>query len=301
MAWWEIAASAVYAPAVTCGKISILLFYLRLSPDSTFRVIILIMIFFVTSYSICSIFTLIFGCLPVRAIYDLTVPNPKCINRNAVILALSIFNIVTDLITLVLPMRIVLPLQMPKRQKVTLIIVFLSGAFVCASAIARTVLLIPLFNSPDYTWNVVDQYVWSFIEINVGIICASIPPLKPFFSRYAPILLGGRYGSHQYKDTRSHREGTVVKLSSMENSGGGSGHKKHREDKFGATPSLMTGTIIGGFGGNDNESTEEIRFKGQNMGTLGEESSLNRGEIRIIRTTELDVQSMRRGTMERDR
>lgn len=146
---------------MTCGKISILLFYLRLSPDSTFRVIILIMIFFVTSYSICSIFTLIFGCLPVRAIYDLTVPNPKCINRNAVILALSIFNIVTDLITLVLPMRIVLPLQMPKRQKVTLIIVFLSGAFVCASAIARTVLLIPLFNSPDYTWNVVDQYVWS--------------------------------------------------------------------------------------------------------------------------------------------
>lgn len=83
--------------------------------------------FVVVSYSLCSVLTLILGCLPVRAIWDLTVKSPKCINRNAVILTLSILNIATDIVVLVLPMKIVLPLQMPRRQKIGLYAIFLSG------------------------------------------------------------------------------------------------------------------------------------------------------------------------------
>ncbi|KAL1615510.1 hypothetical protein SLS56_011798 [Neofusicoccum ribis] len=290
---WEMAASVVYAPAVACTKISILLFYRRLSPGRVFAITAQGITFFLIAYSVCSIFTLIFGCLPVRAIYDLTAPKSRCINRNAAILALSIVNIVINIVMLLLPLQILIPLHIPKRQKLALTVVFLIGAFACASSIVRTVLLIPLFKSPDFTWNVVDQYVWAFIEINTSIVCASIPPLKPLFSRYLPVVLGGQHGSDVSKKSDALREGGEgYTLSSVENSG------KIKAGIFGAKPSMMTGTIVGGRGDDDNQSTEEIRYKGHDMGTESEEQSFNAGDIRIIRTTELDVTSVYRTTTE---
>lgn len=34
--------------------------------------------------------------------------------------------------------------------------------------------------------------IWSFIEINAGVICASVPALKPFCMRYIPFIISAR-------------------------------------------------------------------------------------------------------------
>lgn len=44
-------------------------------------------------------------------------------------------------------------------------------------------------SSPDYTRDAVEQFYWCFAEVNVGILCAAAPALKPFFMRYLPALL----------------------------------------------------------------------------------------------------------------
>ncbi|KAI8933011.1 hypothetical protein NX059_009660 [Plenodomus lindquistii] len=50
--------------------------------------------------------------------------------------------------------------------------------------------LIPLLlASEDHTWDAKEHYLWAFLEVNTGIVCASIPALKPFFVRYKPGLL----------------------------------------------------------------------------------------------------------------
>ncbi|KAK7750778.1 hypothetical protein SLS62_007330 [Diatrype stigma] len=49
------------------------------------------------------------------------------------------------------------------------------------------VLLVP----KDYTWDIVEQFHWSYLEVNIGILCASVPALQPFVKQY----LGSVFGS----------------------------------------------------------------------------------------------------------
>ncbi|KAJ0303706.1 hypothetical protein Brms1b_011503 [Colletotrichum noveboracense] len=94
-----------------------------------------------------------------------------------------------DIVCLILPLKIIIPLQMPKRQKWSLIALFATGGFVCLCAIRRTILLPPLFQSKDFTRDVEKQLNWASAEVNAGIICASVPALKPFFMRYLPMFV----------------------------------------------------------------------------------------------------------------
>ncbi|KAJ0361790.1 hypothetical protein COL154_003031 [Colletotrichum chrysophilum] len=104
-------------------------------------------------------------------------------------LVLAATNIIMDIVCLILPLKIIIPLQMPKRQKWSLIALFATGGFVCLCAIRRTILLPPLFQSKDFTRDVEKQLNWASVEVNAGIICASVPALKPFFMRYLPMFV----------------------------------------------------------------------------------------------------------------
>ena len=53
----------------------------------------------------------------------------------------------------------------------------------------------PLLASPDATWDISPQMMWSFIEVNAGIVCASLAALKPLFARYIPFLVVSRLRS----------------------------------------------------------------------------------------------------------
>lgn len=68
---------------------------------------------------------------------------------------------------------------------------------VCAATIQRTVILPGLLRAKDYTWEVPPQMVWGFIEINAGLICASVPALRPLFVRYLPFLIASTLRSSQ--------------------------------------------------------------------------------------------------------
>lgn len=113
--------------AIIAAKISIALFFLRLSPERYFRIAVYSMIVFCIVYGSVNTFMFIFSCSPVNGLWDQTITEKKCINRNLVLLVLSVFNIFTDFALLVLPIRVVIPLSMPKRQKVGLIGIFMSG------------------------------------------------------------------------------------------------------------------------------------------------------------------------------
>lgn len=52
-----------------------------------------------------------------------------------------------------------------------------------------------LLTAVDYTWVNPPQNVWGSIEANAGIVCASVPALKPFFMRYLPFIISSRLRS----------------------------------------------------------------------------------------------------------
>lgn len=73
------------------------------------------------------------------------------------------------------------------------------------------------------------QY-WSVIEINIGILAASIPSLKPIASRYMPRLLGSSYNHHHHGTSGQYPYGNSSKshpYESRRSRVGGGGNRGH--------------------------------------------------------------------------
>jgi hypothetical protein len=117
-----------YATSLAFTKISILLFYLRLSPARWFRFLVWTLIAIVITYAVVYDVMSIFGCKPLAASWDLRLmPTAKCVDTFTKYMALSVLNIIIDIFTLILPMPVVVPLQMSIRQKISICAVFATG------------------------------------------------------------------------------------------------------------------------------------------------------------------------------
>ncbi|KAF2440319.1 hypothetical protein P171DRAFT_524396 [Karstenula rhodostoma CBS 690.94] len=194
---YTLAGTMVYSLSLAFSKISILFLYLRLSTVRWFRLLVWILLGIVIAYAIIYNLMSLFGCRPIAASWDLSLATTaKCLDQLTKYMALSVLNIIIDVFELVLPIPIVVPLQMSNRQKASVCLMFATGIFVCAAALKRTLLLKPLMTAPDYTWAAVEQFQWCFVEVNAGVVCASVPALKSFFARYLPGLISSRLRSH---------------------------------------------------------------------------------------------------------
>ncbi|KAK2005661.1 integral membrane protein [Colletotrichum eremochloae] len=196
----SLIAALVYSLSVTTAKLSLLVLYLRLSPERWFRIVTMAFIGFATAYASIYFFLIILGCRPIHASWDLSArAKATCINKSVLFLVLSGTNIVMDIVCLILPLKIIIPLQMAKRQKLSLILLFATGGFVCLCAIRRTTILPLLFKSKDFTFDLQKQLNWALVEVNAGVMCASVPALKPFFMRYLPMFITSHMGCSKCK------------------------------------------------------------------------------------------------------
>lgn len=82
-----------------------------------------------------------------------------------------------------LPVKTLLGIQRPNREKFALIIVFSLGIFSCIASIVRLHSIRIYTESKDPFFDSVPINLWSMIEVNIGIWCASIPALKALISR----------------------------------------------------------------------------------------------------------------------
>lgn len=209
------------------AKLSLLTLYLNLSPDRTFRITVKIIGLCFILYAVAYALTSIFSCRPIYASWDLTASaTATCIDKEMFYLAASIANVCMDVIILLVPLRIVVPLQIPKRQKVSLLFLFATGGLyvhlqttssfrtcsfpwhgpntvltsfnvrsVIFVAIYNSTLTVALFNSDNYTWGLAHELSWMYGELAGCVICASASSLRPFFVRYLPSLINSHFGS----------------------------------------------------------------------------------------------------------
>jgi hypothetical protein len=85
----------------------------------------------------------------------------------------SAFHILMDVWILVLPYKLIFSIPRPTREKFA----------VYAVSVVRFYFLVLALNSKDPYYDSLGVNVWSVIEVNVGIICASMPTLRPLLSR----------------------------------------------------------------------------------------------------------------------
>jgi hypothetical protein len=118
----------LYASSLACSKLSILFLYLRLSPQRWFRILVWCTVAVVVTYALVYDLVSIFGCKPIAATWDLRLaPGSTCLDQLTKYMALSILNIIIDVFELALPIPVIAPLQMSKRQKITVCGLFATG------------------------------------------------------------------------------------------------------------------------------------------------------------------------------
>lgn len=127
-------APIIYAPAQCFAKLSLLFFYLRITPQLWFLRISKALICIVVSYTIAITLSNLFACQPIQAAWDGSIADKQCINTSALYITTAALNIATDITMLVLPIPVVIPLQMSRRQKAEVVVIFVLGSlWVCSS------------------------------------------------------------------------------------------------------------------------------------------------------------------------
>jgi len=101
--------------------------YLRLfDSNKRFRYATWTVLFFVTGYLSCNIITLIFGCTPITKYWKSDEPG-HCIDLVKADHAYGSMNVVSDVLLFILPLPMVWQLQLSRKEKLGLCLVFMSG------------------------------------------------------------------------------------------------------------------------------------------------------------------------------
>ncbi|KAI0024940.1 hypothetical protein F4780DRAFT_484212 [Xylariomycetidae sp. FL0641] len=178
--------------SITLAKLSILVLYLRLAPHAWFRWTCYGCMAVIASYSVVAALVESLACQPLAGIVNESLKGAHCYDSYPAYIALSSLNAAMDVVILLLPVPLILRMQLPTRQKASIILLFATGILVCAVALKRVSYIPVLEASSDYDWDAVPDMILCFIEVNAGIVCASVPAVRPFFSRLLPVVLARR-------------------------------------------------------------------------------------------------------------
>ncbi|KAJ3542364.1 hypothetical protein NM208_g3259 [Fusarium decemcellulare] len=197
--------SLCYAASIACSKLAILCLYWRLFKTSHIRYPILFLIGVVGVWIILRTFMLTFRCLPVQSLWDYKIKNKVChLDSEQFFLATITTHFVLDIIILVLPLIEVFQLRMRSGQKIAVAALFLLGIIVCvASAFVLAILVTPSSHVDQPTYDYAMFCVWGSVEVNIAIVSACFPLLRPIFSYIFPKGVLSSYAKNSYPITGS--------------------------------------------------------------------------------------------------
>ncbi|CAK7267863.1 hypothetical protein SEPCBS119000_002767 [Sporothrix epigloea] len=220
----EYVFSILYNPALMATKTSVLVFYLRLSKNTiqVLRMGSYVVLVLVNVAGVVLTFINIFQCRPVEAAF--TDEPGQCIPLLTEFICSAPVNIITDLAILALPIPVLTGMRLPIRQKTILVLTFALGIFVTIVDVVRIYYLqqallvvqpgaysdpnLAFGDGIDFAWHASMSFMWSAVEVNVGITCACIPTLKPLIIKIFPALVIDPYAS-SYGNS-SHTRGLEV-------------------------------------------------------------------------------------------
>ncbi|KAF8471752.1 hypothetical protein BDZ91DRAFT_676987 [Kalaharituber pfeilii] len=183
------ATQILFVFSTNATKTSILVFYLRVWSTGYVRKLSWLGLILVGSSTIGFFFAVLFQCLPIEAYWDLNIPR-KCVNQTVALIFNGTVNVFTDFYVFLLPIRSIAKLRLPERQRIGLLVVFALGFLTCLAGACRIWGIVKFRHSYDISWEGALLYIFSLIEAALGIICASIPALKPIVAHHFPSSLG---------------------------------------------------------------------------------------------------------------
>ncbi|KAI1207294.1 uncharacterized protein F4807DRAFT_435204 [Annulohypoxylon truncatum] len=176
----------IYFSLTSTTKLSVLFMYHRLfSVSESFRRQTILLGVLVIGFWIgCTVANLL-DCVPMKYTWINSLADPRyCFNYNIYWFASGICEAFIDLWIILLPIRVVLSLQLNRKQKVAVVFVFMLGFFVLASGLLKAgFAYIPGSRQPSF----VKTQLWTTVHCATGIICACLPVCWPLLTRASGI------------------------------------------------------------------------------------------------------------------
>ncbi|KAJ5528055.1 hypothetical protein N7513_012214 [Penicillium frequentans] len=194
----------LYTTCVAFIKLSILALYKRLFAVKHMIVAVNVMASVVVLWAVSIMVAATLNCIPINSFWDRSIDG-RCINTANFNYAMQIPNIISDLIILIMPIKVVIGLPIPKTQKILLSGVFLVGGLTLIFDIVRLWVMIELTKSgPDITYYQAPTAMWTCLEAAVAIVGACLPNFRPLF----------KFGSGFWTQLRSSRASSKAHLNS---------------------------------------------------------------------------------------
>jgi len=147
---------------------------------------------FMTAFSFSVFLTQLFICTPVSRVWDIEAQPDGCINAAMFMVISGAINVVTDIVLLIFPLPLIWVIKFNKRQRTALAVILSIGVIPVVASSMRLCEIV-MSDSPirpgstwqevDFSWGWSWVPVWSQIEVDIGILAASLPSLSPLLKQ----------------------------------------------------------------------------------------------------------------------
>ncbi|KUI57751.1 hypothetical protein VP1G_10972 [Cytospora mali] len=183
---------------------TLLVFYLRLSPDQSFRRWCIATMILNTVVTVINWLLAFFQCMPLDAYFHPELnPDAKCIDGNVLLM-----NILVDIVILALPIRTVWMLNMSRRKKIAITCIIGFGVFSVIVAACRLAPLAELSDTDDISWVLGKMVIVASVEIQLAIVAVNLPAMKALVTR---VTGGSIYNRSEPGDGNAYRLSSKVR------------------------------------------------------------------------------------------
>ncbi|KAL6708788.1 hypothetical protein ACN47E_002484 [Coniothyrium glycines] len=207
--------------AVSFLKWSICAWLLVLNFSKTYQIIIWLSIAMVTALNFLAPVLTLFGCIPLEKNWNVMYQGSfKCWAVGGLKLSYTqgVSNIVTDIVYMAAPLLYLRTVQLSRKTQWGIRVVFLLSIPATICSIFKTIELHTIFTTQDPTWDGVNLTIWSQAELSLGIMIASLPPLRKaltqIFQKVLPTTITDSRKTPQY----GHNSGRDIRMQNFEGS-----------------------------------------------------------------------------------
>ncbi|KAI1816134.1 hypothetical protein GGS20DRAFT_575689 [Poronia punctata] len=178
--------TVLYGMVLTCIRLAVILFYLRIFPTKTVRRGGYILAFLCVAWFVAIEGLNLARCTPVAFKWNRTIEGGRCISVQGGVIAVDVISLVMNGITVCLPIREVFKMDVSGRRKFAISCIFLIGGVTILASLARLVATLLLFypRSPNTT-GTTSALLWAAtgFEIYLAIIAACAPTFSPAYNK----------------------------------------------------------------------------------------------------------------------
>ncbi|KAM0794045.1 hypothetical protein BDR22DRAFT_902421 [Usnea florida] len=215
-----------WVTTVTLIRFSVVLLYIRIFVTRSFRLTCYAILTLNTMFFIAIFLSYVLSAIPVDCQWSETSDCSSAINPKLLVLLVAAFSLHLDVTVVALPMPMLWGLQMAVGKKATLSGIFGLGFIICAITAYR-VRTTATIGSSDIEDHIRINSLLLFFEPILGVITASLPVMKPVFSKVLDSTRGLGIRKYTSKVFRTASIPVFMRMSQMWNSR--SGNRAGRE------------------------------------------------------------------------